>query len=62
MAVWKPENRDLLQQAMARAGFKRIESEWWHFQLFDAKDHLALDLPLDVGCDDCMRRVSERVE
>ena len=59
---WQQENRDLLQRAMARAGLKGIESEWWHFQLADAKDFPVLDLPLDAGCEDCRAPVAGPVE
>ncbi|MCR3754292.1 M15 family metallopeptidase [Lentzea californiensis] len=29
------ENRQLLKAAMARAGFRNLPEEWWHFTLND---------------------------
>jgi zinc D-Ala-D-Ala dipeptidase len=31
------ENRELLRKAMTRSGFKIFESEWWHYNLKNAK-------------------------
>ncbi|OGW91343.1 MAG: hypothetical protein A3D28_02555 [Omnitrophica bacterium RIFCSPHIGHO2_02_FULL_63_14] len=39
------ENRLILRETMKAAGFKGIETEWWHFDDTDAKDYPLLDLP-----------------
>lgn len=38
-------NRELLGRVMVKHGFKRIRSEWWHFDDADAKKYPVLDIP-----------------
>jgi len=38
------KNRELLGTIMEKHGFKRIRSEWWHFDDVDSKDYDVLDL------------------
>jgi len=40
-------NRQRLQRAMTRHGFKILKSEWWHFDFGEWKQHPLLDLDLD---------------
>ena len=37
-------NRELLGKTMEKHGFRRIASEWWHFDDVDAKDYELMDL------------------
>lgn len=37
-------NRQILQDAMEKEGFRGISTEWWHFDFKAAKDHPVLDL------------------
>ncbi|HEY9061871.1 MAG TPA: D-alanyl-D-alanine dipeptidase [Pseudobacteroides sp.] len=37
-------NRELLGRVMVKYGFKRIRSEWWHFDDSDAKKYQVLDI------------------
>ncbi len=39
------KNRQTLQEAMEKEGFRGITTEWWHFDFKNAKDHPVLDLP-----------------
>jgi D-alanyl-D-alanine dipeptidase len=41
----KINNRELLGKIMVKCGFKRIKSEWWHFDDTDAKKYPVLDIP-----------------
>ncbi|MCC7494098.1 MAG: CapA family protein [Fimbriimonadaceae bacterium] len=41
------QRRDLLQQAMLRAGFRPLASEWWHFEDTSAEHYAVLDVPFD---------------
>lgn len=38
-------HRDLLRTEMEKEGFKSISTEWWHFDLADAKSRPVLDFP-----------------
>ena len=38
------ENRELLGKVMESNGFRRIESEWWHFDDTDYLDYPLLDI------------------
>lgn len=40
-------NRELLGRIMVKCGFKRIRSEWWHFDDSNAKKFPVLDIPFD---------------
>ncbi|MEW6065233.1 MAG: M15 family metallopeptidase [Bacillota bacterium] len=42
------KNRELLGSVMVRHGFKRIGSEWWHFENTGAKSYPLLDIPFDA--------------
>ena len=37
-------NRQTLQEAMVKEGFKGLSTEWWHFDDADAKSYPVLDL------------------
>jgi len=39
------KNRQTLEDAMQKEGFRGITTEWWHFDFQNAKDHPVLDLP-----------------
>lgn len=39
------QNRYLLKQTMEEAGFKALETEWWHYFLPNTSDYELLDLP-----------------
>ncbi len=39
------KNRNLLRQTMEQAGFKALETEWWHYSLPAAANYELLDLP-----------------
>jgi len=39
------KNRLLLKTVMEKHGFKALETEWWHYSLWNAKDFELLDLP-----------------
>lgn len=39
------QNRFLLRQTMEKAGFKALETEWWHYSLPNSSDYELLDLP-----------------
>lgn len=39
-------HREILRQAMERAGFRKNRMEWWHYALPDARRHPVLDEPL----------------
>ena len=39
------KNRQILQEAMEKEGFRGITTEWWHFDFKNAKDFPVLDLP-----------------
>jgi zinc D-Ala-D-Ala dipeptidase len=41
------KNRDVLQEAMKRFGFKPILSEWWHFNDKDIKKYPVINIPLN---------------
>lgn len=41
------ENRRILQEAMAREGFKPISMEWWHFDDPQSSQYAVLDLPIE---------------
>lgn len=41
------ENRELLGSTMIKYGFKRIRTEWWHFEDTNALKYPILDVPLD---------------
>lgn len=41
------KNRELLGEIMIKHGFKRISSEWWHFDDVDGKNHPILDIPFE---------------
>lgn len=38
------ENRELLGKIMEKHGFRRIESEWWHFDDVDCRNYPLLDI------------------
>jgi D-alanyl-D-alanine dipeptidase len=38
------QNRVLLKTVMEKHGFKALESEWWHYSLYNASDFELLDL------------------
>ena len=38
------QNRKILQEAMEDAGFKVLETEWWHFYLPDSKSYPLMNL------------------
>ena len=40
-------NRALLEEAMAKEGFKGLATEWWHFDDKDAKKYPVLDLSFE---------------
>jgi len=40
------QNRNVLQQAMIRFGFKPLETEWWHFNAPQAQEYAVLDIPI----------------
>lgn len=42
------QNRELLGSVMVKCGFKRIGSEWWHFEDTDAKDYPLLNIPFEA--------------
>lgn len=39
------ENRSFLRQTMEQAGFRALETEWWHYFLPEASRYELLDLP-----------------
>ena len=39
------KNRNILRQTMEQAGFKALETEWWHYSLPAAANYELLDLP-----------------
>jgi len=41
------KNRELLGSIMVKHGFKRISTEWWHFDDPDAKNYPILDIPFE---------------
>jgi len=41
------KNREILQEAMKRFGFKPILSEWWHFNDENIKKYSVMDIPLN---------------
>ena len=41
------KNREILQKAMEKEGFRGITTEWWHFDDLDCKIYPLLDLPID---------------
>ncbi|HHW47103.1 MAG TPA: D-alanyl-D-alanine dipeptidase [Clostridiaceae bacterium] len=41
------KNRELLGSIMVKHGFKRISTEWWHFDDTDAKKYPILDIPFE---------------
>jgi D-alanyl-D-alanine dipeptidase/L,D-peptidoglycan transpeptidase YkuD (ErfK/YbiS/YcfS/YnhG family) len=43
------ENRRTLAEAMEKAGFKRLESEWWHYEDGEGKGGI-IDVPFDDLC------------
>ena len=43
------ENRRTLAEAMERAGFRRLESEWWHYEDAEIKGDI-IDVPFDELC------------
>ncbi len=38
------QNRLLLKKIMAHHGFKALDTEWWHYSIFDAADFELLDI------------------
>ncbi|MCX7748145.1 MAG: D-alanyl-D-alanine dipeptidase [Clostridia bacterium] len=40
-------NRELLGKIMVESGFKRIKSEWWHFEDTEGKKYPLLDIPFE---------------
>jgi D-alanyl-D-alanine dipeptidase len=40
-------NRKILEEAMEAAGFRGLETEWWHFDDPDAKNYPVLDEPFE---------------
>lgn len=40
------KNREILQKAMEKEGFRGITTEWWHFDDRDCKIYPLLDLPI----------------
>src|SRR3989338_496104 len=40
------KNREILQKAMEKEGFRGITTEWWHFDDVDCKTYPLLDLPI----------------
>ena len=40
------KNREILQKAMEKEGFRGISTEWWHFDDLDCKTYPLLDLPI----------------
>lgn len=40
------KHRTILQEAMCKQGFEKINSEWWHFNDPDRKQYSILDVPL----------------
>ncbi len=42
------ENRRLLQEAMAQAGFLPLETEWWHFDDPEWNQHPLLDITFEA--------------
>jgi zinc D-Ala-D-Ala dipeptidase len=38
-------NRQLLKKEMEAAGFRALDTEWWHYSLPDAKSYELLDIP-----------------
>lgn len=40
-------NLKLLQDAMRRAGFVKMQDEWWHFTAQDANDFTPVEMPLN---------------
>ena len=40
------KNANILKQAMEKAGFQSIATEWWHYQDPDSKKFPVLDIPL----------------
>ena len=49
---WTPEqqqNVDLMTDVMVAAGFKTIETEWWHFEYTGSGEWLENDMYLDSG-------------
>ena len=45
------QNRKLLEDEMAKEGFKGILTEWWHFDDKDCKNYPVLDFPLGSSLD-----------
>jgi D-alanyl-D-alanine dipeptidase len=43
------ENRRVLAEAMEKAGFRKLESEWWHYEDGDGKVEI-IDVPFDELC------------
>ena len=44
-------NRSLLLGIMLRAGFRSINTEWWHYELPDSKSYALLDDPIVTAVD-----------
>ncbi|MFM7709831.1 MAG: M15 family metallopeptidase [Ferruginibacter sp.] len=42
------DNREILQSTMEKAGFKVLETEWWHFYWPGGNDFTILDLSFDT--------------
>ncbi|GBF34851.1 D-alanyl-D-alanine dipeptidase [Desulfocucumis palustris] len=42
------KNRELLANIMLKHGFKRISTEWWHFEDTDAMKYPLLDIPFEA--------------
>jgi D-alanyl-D-alanine dipeptidase len=42
------KNAKLLRHAMEEAGFRALETEWWHYSDPDGRDWPLLDVPLDL--------------
>ncbi len=40
------KNREILQKAMEKEGFRGITTEWWHFDDLNCKTYPLLDLPV----------------
>ena len=42
------KNREILQKAMEKEGFRGISTEWWHFDDVDCKKYPVLDFPIQT--------------
>ena len=53
-------NLDLLQSAMRRAGFVKMQDEWWHFTAQDGSDFTPVEMKLNSARRPTLRKLASR--